>query len=147
MKPVFAAIAIIALALPAASQGGHSAPAGNASAVDPYSYTPPAATSPLALQAVSACQPLLTRTELAVANDGHQQYYYASDCECMANSIDSNSWDEATATYSGPKMSDSDGVLIFNALSTSTTIEDAFTLIDGGISDSGYSSISICYGK
>lgn len=150
MKPVFAALAIIALALPAASQGGHTSPSGAAAPADPYGYpapTPSSPPSPLAQQALNACQPLMTRTESAVANAAHQQYYYLYDCECMANSIDSYGWDEATATYSGPKMSDSDGVLIFNSISTSSTIEDAFTLIDGGISEAGYSIISICYGK
>jgi hypothetical protein len=139
MKPVLTALALLAFALPATSQG-NNAPGGAAS---------PAAAAPLsalAQQAGNACPGLMSRTESAVAN-GHIQYYYLSDCECMARAIDFNTWNESTAAYDGPKMPDSDAYVIIGAFSSSATIEDAFAAIDGNVSETGYSAVSACYGK
>jgi hypothetical protein len=138
MKPVFAALALLALTLPATSQGNNT-PGGGM-------VTSPPAMSALAQQAYNACPGLTSRTESAVAN-GHVQYYYQYDCECMARAIDNATWDESTATYSGPRMPDSDAYVIIGAFSSSGTIEDAFAAIDQNVSELGYSATSACYGK
>jgi hypothetical protein len=139
MKPFFAALALVAFALPATSQG-NNAPGGAASPA------PAAPLSALAQQAYNACPSLMSRTESAAAN-GHTQYYYLNDCECMARAIDFNTWNESTATYDGPKMPDSDAYVIIGAFSSSATLEDAFAAVDGNVSETGYSAVSACYGK
>ena len=139
MKPVFTVLALLAFALPATSQG-HTAPGGGAGAA------PAAPLSALAQQADNACPGLMSRTESAVAN-GHIQYYYLTDCECMARAIDFNTWNESTAAYDGPKMPDSDAYVIIGAFSSSATIEDAFAAVDANVSETGYSAVSACYGK
>ena len=142
MRTIFAAIATLALTLPAASQG-HSAPGGSYSPAPP---APPATLSTLAQQATNACPGLMSRTESAVST-GHVQYYYQYDCECVARSIDQTTWNESTATYDGPRMPDSDAYVIIGAFTSSATIEDAFAAIDANVSDTGYSAVSACYGK
>ncbi|MBK8198735.1 MAG: hypothetical protein IPK75_10215 [Acidobacteria bacterium] len=146
MKPIFVAIALVAMVLPATSQGNNHS--GNPGSPAQYETTPyeAAPMSTLAQQAFDTCPALIARTESAVAS-GHQQYYYQYDCECMARSIDYNSWDEASATYSGPKMPGSDAYAIIGALASSPTIEDAFSAIDSNVSETGYSAVSACYGK
>ena len=139
MKPVFTALALLAFTLPATSQG-NNAPGGASPAA------PAAPLSALAQQANNACPGLMSRTESAVAN-GHIQYYYLMDCECMARAIDFNTWNESTAAYDGPKMPDSDAYVIIGAFSSSATIEDAFSAVDGNVSETGYSAVSACYGK
>lgn len=139
MKRFLTALTLLAFALPATVQG-NTAPGSTPAA-------PPAgALSPLAQQASNACPALMSRTESAVAN-GHVQYYYQSDCECMARAIDSNTWNESTAGYDGPRMPGSDAYVIIGAFSGSATIEDAFGAIDANISETGYSAVSACYGK
>lgn len=139
MKPVFAALALLAFTLPATSQGNNT-PGGSTVT------SPPPAMSQLALQAYNACPGLMSRTESAVAN-GHAQYYYQYDCECMARAIDNSTWNESTAAYDGPRMPDSDAYVIIGAFSSSATIEDAFTAVDTNVSETGYSAVSACYGK
>lgn len=143
MKSALLAVAAILIALPSAAEGNPRPGAQTA----PAETTAEAPMSPRAQQAFDACPGLMSRTESAVAYSSHVQYYYLSDCECMAKSIDFNTWDEPTASYSGPKMPSSDGDAIINALTNSSTIEDAFSLIDSSVSDGGYSAISACYGK
>ncbi len=144
MKPVFAALAVLAFTLPAMSQG-NARP--NASTAAPAAPVQPAAPpSALSEQALNACPDIMARTDSAVAN-GHVQYYYMTDCECMGRAIDYNTWNESTVSYDGPKMPDSDAYVIVGALSASPTIEDAFSAIDENISDTGYSAISACFGK
>lgn len=147
MKPIFAALVIMALAFPATSQG-NSAPMGQyggSAAPSAPAYTP-AVTSDLAQQALNACPGLMSRTDSAVAN-GHVQYYYSYDCECMAQSIDYNTWNESTAAYDGPLMSEDDASIIIDAVAYSDTIESAFSEIESSISETGYSAISLCFGK
>lgn len=139
MRMIFAAIATLALTLPAASQG-NSVPGGS------YSPAPPESLSTLAQQATNSCPGLMSRTESAVST-GHVQYYYQYDCECVARSIDQNTWNESTATYDGPRMPESDAYVIIGAFASSATIEDAFAAIDANVSDTGYSAVSACYGK
>ncbi len=138
MKPVMTALILLALALPATSQGN--------TAPDTQVLPPSASLSPLAQQAFNACPGLMSRTESAVAS-GHTQHYYASDCECMAQAIDYNTWNESTAAYDGPKMPDSDAYVIIGAFSSSATIEAAFAAVDSNVSETGYSAVSACYGK
>ena len=148
MKPFFAALAILAITFPAASQGNNR-PVHGATPADPAAYAPAAPVEPLswrAQQAFDSCPALMSRTESAVAN-GHVQYYFAADCDCMAQSIDYNTWDNAAASYSGPKMPDSDADLIVSALASAATLEDAFTQIDASITEAGYSATAACYGK
>lgn len=125
MKKILAAAAVLVTALPAAAQGNPT----------PYSQ-----------EALNACPALMQRTQQAIAN-GHESYYYASDCECIARSIDSPTWNEATMSYDGPRMPDSDAQLIVRALKGTLTIEDAISWIDSGVSEAGYSAVSACYGK
>lgn len=141
MKPVLMALILLAFALPAATQG-HTSPGQPATAP----AAPAAPLSPLAQQAFNACPGLISRTDSAVAN-GHIQYYYQYDCECMARAIDFNTWNESTAAYDGPKMPDSDAYVIIGAFSSSATIEDAFGAVDANVSETGYSAVSACYGK
>lgn len=136
MRKFFIAATIIALSLPALSQG-NPAPGD--------SYTP-APVSALAQRALDACPGLMSRTQTAIAN-GHNSYYYDYDCDCMARSIDYGSWDEASASYSGPKMPESDAFIIIGALASAPTIEDAFADIDGNVSETGFSVTSACYEK
>ena len=141
MKPIFAACAIVAFAFPAASQG--NAPPGDPTIAAPPTTTP---LSAVAKQALDACPSLTERTDSANAN-GYQTYFYASDCECMARSIDSSTWNESSADFDGPPMPDSDAWTIANALVNGATIEDAFNEIDSNISSVGYSAASACFGK
>lgn len=141
MKRILTGAGLLSLALFAHAQGNNHA-GGSAAAP---AYEPPPV-SELAQQALNTCPALLARTESAVAN-GHQQYYYEYDCECMAHSIDYPTWDDASASYSGPKMPGSDAYAIIGALSSSPTIEDAFSAIDSNVSETGYSALSACYGK
>ena len=113
-------------------------PAKAAPAATPRSY--------LAERAHLACPDLLERTESAVAN-GHTQYYFAYDCACVADSIDMNTWNDSTATYDGPPMSEDDTIVIINAFLSSPTIEDAFSEIQSTISQAGLSSVSTCFAK
>lgn len=136
MRKFFVAAAIIALSLPALGQGG-PAPAD--------SYTP-APVSALAQRALDACPGLMSRTSAAIQN-GHVSYFYDYDCDCMARSIDYASWDEASASYSGPKMPESDAYIIIGALASAPTIEDAFSEIDETVSDIGFAVTSACYDK
>ena len=149
MRTIFAAIALIAAASSSAAQG-NSVPGGHASAAAPvpaYDTAAPAAPlSALAQQAFNTCPALIARTESAAAG-GHTQYYYQSDCECMARSIDFNTWSDVTAAFDGPKMPDSDAYAIVGALASSATIEDAFAAIDSNVSETGYSTVSACYDK
>ena len=145
MKPIFAAVAVFLITLPAASQGN------NHSGIPPAQpYSEPAydagPLSQLAQQAFDQCPGLISRTESAAAN-GHTQYYYSYDCECMARAIDNNTWNESSAVYDGPKMPSSDAYAIIGALASSPTIEDAFSAVDSNVSEVGYSAISACYGK
>ncbi len=136
MRKFFVAAAIIALSSPALGQGG-PAPA--------ESYTP-APVSALAQRALDACPDLMGRTNTAIEN-GHVSYLYDYDCDCMARSIDYASWDEASASYSGPKMPESDAFIIIGALASAPTIDDAFADIDENVSDTGFSVTSACYDK
>lgn len=142
MKKILVMAAIIALSLPALGQG-NTPPADYTPPAD--SYTPPPA-SPLVQRALDACPALMERTNAAVAN-GHVSYYYDYDCDCMARSIDYGTWDEASASYAGPKMPDSDAYIIIGALASAPTIEDAFAEIDSNLSEVGYSATTACYGK
>lgn len=146
MKPIFAALVIIALASPATSQG-NSRPAHSSKPAVPAKAAPAATPrSYLAERAHLACPDLLERTESAVAN-GHTQYYFAYDCACVADSIDMNTWNDSTATYDGPPMSEDDTIVIINAFLSSPTIEDAFSEIQSTISQAGLSSVSTCFAK
>jgi hypothetical protein len=136
MRKFLAGAAIIALTLPALGQGG---PAPS------ESYTP-APVSALAQRALDACPGLMSRTNAAIQN-GHVSYFYDHDCDCMARSIDYASWDEASASYSGPKMPESDAFIIIDALASAPTIGDAFGEIDENISDTGFAVTSACYEK
>jgi hypothetical protein len=141
MKLILTGAGLLSLALFAHAQGNNHA--GNPVAAPAYEPPP---VSELAQQALNTCPALMARTESAVAN-GHEQYYFQYDCECIAKSIDWNSWDEASGTYSGPKMPTSDAYAIIGALASSPTIEDAFSAIDSNVSEVGYSALSACYGK
>ncbi|MFN4225033.1 MAG: hypothetical protein ACK4HR_01855 [Hyphomonas sp.] len=136
MRRFFLAATIIALSLPVLAQG-NPAPA--------ESYTP-APVSALAQRALDACPGLMSRTNAAIQN-GHVSYFYDHDCDCMARSIDYASWDEASASYSGPKMPESDAFIIIDALASAPTIGDAFGEIDENISDTGFAVTSACYEK
>ncbi|HAY07949.1 MAG TPA: hypothetical protein PKV67_02850 [Hyphomonas sp.] len=136
MRKFIVAAAIIALSFPALGQG-NPAPAD--------SYTP-ASVSALAQRALDACPDLMSRTSAAIEN-GHVSYLYDYDCDCMARSIDYASWDESNASYSGPKMPESDAFIIIGALASAPTIEDAFSEIDENISDTGFAVTSACYEK
>lgn len=144
MKTALTALALLTLCLPAAAQGNPAPGGGVAAPVSPAAPLQPA--SARAQPALNACPGLMRRTESAVAN-GHTQYYFLADCECVARSIDIATWNDATVSYDGPAMPDSDAGIIVGALSSAPTIEDAFTSIDENISDGGYSSVAICYGK
>lgn len=139
MKPVLTALTLMAFALPATAQG-HTAPASTQAAPQA------GALSPLAQQASNACPALMSRTESAVAN-GHVQYDYQSDCECMARAIDNDTWNESTGGHDGPRMPDPDAYVIIGAFSGSATLEDAFGAIDANVSETGYSAVSAYYGK
>jgi len=135
MKKNLVLVALIALGLPAAAQGNAS----------PGGYTP-TPVSPLAQRALDACPGLMARTESAVAN-GHISYAYDNDCDCIARSIDFSTWVEASASYSGPRMPDSDAYIIIGALSSAATIDAALSEIDSNLSGTGYSATSACYDK
>jgi len=65
----------------------------------------------------------------------------------VADSIDMNTWNDSTATYDGPPMSEDDTIVIINAFLSSPTIEDAFSEIQSTISQAGLSSVSTCFAK
>jgi len=97
-------------------------------------------------KALNMCPGLLTRTE-AAAEKGQMPFHVYSDCECLTNSIDYNTWDEASAGYYGPAMPASDAFLIVGAIAASDTIEEAVAVIDANVSETGYSAVSSCYEK
>jgi hypothetical protein len=132
MKSFFAVIAALTLSVAAHGQ-----------VVTASAQTP---RPDLISKALNMCPALLTRTEEAAEN-GHMQFYDYSDCECLANSIDYNTWDEASAGYYGPAMPDSDAYIIVGAIAASDTIEEATTVIDANVSETGYSAVSACYEK
>jgi hypothetical protein len=145
MKPFFAALVILAVAFPAASQS-NTAPAHSSEPAGAPSEVPLEPLSQRAQQASDSCPALMARTESAIAN-GHVASFAAANCDCLAQSIDYNTWDDASASYSGPKMLDSDADLIVSAIATSSTLEDAFAAVDGSISEAGFSATSACYNK
>jgi hypothetical protein len=134
MKSIFAVVATLTLSMTAYGQ------------VETAPTQSPAPRPALISKALNMCPALISRTEAAAAN-GHTQYYYSYDCECLANSIDYNTWDEASATYSGPLMPDSDAYIIVGAIAASDTIEEAVLVIDANLSGTGYSAASACFGK